>query len=291
MQQPADTRRGIVIYLLLAFGLSSIFYTLIIHAGTIGAQGGMYVTGLMWSPAVGALLTCRLIGRSISTLGWEWKPRYQVISYLIPIGYAFAAYLAVWLSGFGGFPNHDFLDKIAASGKWTGAPAGVVLAGYVVLRGTTGMVISTATALGEEIGWRGFLVPQLAKISSFTTTALVSGVIWTAWHVPLLLFADYNGGTPHWYSLTCFAVMVIGISFVFAWMRLRSGSLWTGAVLHASHNMFIQTILTPMTTDTGRTKWAIDEFGAALPIAAVIAAILVWRRRGAVEGSLKTGVS
>ena len=58
----------------------------------------------------------------------------------------------------------------------------------------------------------------------------------------------------------------IGISFAFAWMRLRSGSLWTGAFLHASHNMVIQSILTPLTIDTGKTKWVIDEFGCALPI-------------------------
>ena len=37
----------------------------------------------------------------------------------------------------------------------------------------------------------------------------------------------------------------IAISFVFAWMRLKSGSLWTGALLHASHNLYVQTIFTP----------------------------------------------
>jgi CAAX protease family protein len=34
------------------------------------------------------------------------------------------------------------------------------------------------------------------------------------------LFADYNSGTPAWYGLTCFTIMVIGINFPFAWMRL-----------------------------------------------------------------------
>jgi len=34
--------------------------------------------------------------------------------------------------------------------------------------------------------------------------------------------------------------MIVSISFVFAWMRLKSGSLWTGVLLHASHNLFIQ---------------------------------------------------
>ena len=139
------------------------------------------------------------------------------------------------------------------------------------------------SALGEEIGWRGLLVPELARTTTFTKTALISGVIWTSWHVPVLLFADYNNGTPAWYGLSCFAVMVIGINFAFVYLRLRSGSLWTGAVMHATHNTVIQAILTPLTIDTGHTKWFIDEFGCALAIVAVILAFFIWRRRADVE--------
>lgn len=102
-------------------------------------------------------------------------------------------------------------------------------------------------ALGEEIGWRGFLVPELSKTVSFTGTALISGVVWALWHYPILIFADYNAGTATWYALTCFTVMVVAISFVFAWLRLKSGSLWTGALLHASHNLYVQNIFTPLT--------------------------------------------
>jgi membrane protease YdiL (CAAX protease family) len=162
---------------------------------------------------------------------------------------------------------------------WAGAPLWLVGVGYVLLTGTVGMVRGTSTALGEEIGWRGFLVPELSRTMSFTGTALLSGIIWATWHFPILLFADYNSGTPAWYGLTCFAVMVIGISFVFAWLRLRSGSLWTGAVMHASHNVFIQAVFTPLTTDTGRTAYVIDEFGWMLALVAVIVAGVVWRRR------------
>jgi membrane protease YdiL (CAAX protease family) len=51
-------------------------------------------------------------------------------------------------------------------------------------------------------------------------------------------------------------------------MRLKSGSLWTAAILHASHNLYIQAIFTPLTRNTGKTAWFIDEFGAILPIVA-----------------------
>jgi membrane protease YdiL (CAAX protease family) len=74
--------------------------------------------------------------------------------------------------------------------------------------------------------------------------------------------------------------MVISISFVFAWMRLKSGSLWTGALLHASHNLYIQGLLTPLTRNTGKTVWFIDEFGAVLPIVTIAFAVYFWTRRG-----------
>ena len=283
-----DTGRGVATYLAATFGLSAILWALIIHAGTLGAAHGLYVAALMWCPALGAFITLRALGRPVSSLGWQWRPKYQLLGYLIPIGYALAAYLAVWLTGLGGFPNHAFLDAIAADAHWQGLPSGMVLGLYVLLQGTVGMAGSTADALGEEIGWRGFLVPQLARTRSFTMTALVSGIIWTVWHVPLILFADYNSKTPAWYAVSCFAVMVIGISFLFAWIRLRSGSLWPCAFLHASHNLFIQAILTPLTTDTGHTAWAIDEFGGALALAAIAVALAVWRKRGLVEGAAAT---
>jgi hypothetical protein len=46
---------------------------------------------------------------------------------------------------------------------------------------------------------------------------------------PLLIWGDYNSGTPAWYGLTFFTVIVISVSFIFAWIMLKSGSLWTGA--------------------------------------------------------------
>jgi len=277
-----EIRRGILTYLACTFALSSIFYTLIIRAGHLSAGHGLYVLGLMWCPGISAMLTCLIRRRSIASLGWKWKWRYQLASYLIPIAYAGIAYAVVWATGLGGVPNHKVTDSLLAHARPGTSPTKALIL-YVLATGTLGMITSTVSALGEEIGWRGFLVPELAKMTCFTRTALISGVIWTAWHVPILVFADYNSGTPVWYGLTCFAVMVIGISFLFAWMRLKSGSLWTGAFLHASHNLFIQGIFTPLTIDTGKTRWVIDEFGFALAITAIVVAVIIWRRRAEVE--------
>jgi membrane protease YdiL (CAAX protease family) len=238
----------------------------------------------MWCPAMAALMTCKLTGREIGTLGWQWgDSRYQWFSYFIPLGYAALAYMVVWLTGFGRFYDPRFVAQITKSFGLGSLPAGVSIGLYMMLAGTAGMVGSCSTALGEEIGWRGFLVPELASRVSYTKTALLSGCIWSVWHYPILIFADYNAGTPTWYALTCFTVMVVAISVVFTWMRLKSGSLWTGMLLHASHNLFIQEFFDPITRDTGHTKYVIGEFGAALPLAAIVVAFYFWTRRAEIE--------
>jgi uncharacterized protein len=275
--ESANSKKQIITYLALVFLFSSAFYFLILHAGNLRGGSGLYVRGLMWCPALAAFATLRLNRRSFSELGWKWG-KYQFQSWLIPLVYTAIAYVIVWTTGLGGFGNPDFV-KTASDTTGLHGSNWVSVFIYLFLVCVFGLVGSLASALGEEIGWRGFLVPELARNFSFTTTALISGVVWSLWHYPLLIWGDYNGGTATWYSLTCFTVMVIGISFVFAWMRLKSGSLWTGAMLHASHNLFVQAIFTPLTRNTGKTAWFVDEFGAMLPLVVIVFAIYYWKRR------------
>lgn len=268
-----------LIYLVVVFAFSSFFYSLILRSGSLGNGRGLYVTGLMWCPALAGMLTLRLNGRSLSELGWRWgATKYQLWSWFIPLLYASIAYAIVWIAGFGGLGNPAFFDALVKQ-MHLGGPPWLSIALGIALTGTFGLIGSISRALGEEIGWRGFLVPELARTTSFTTTALITGIVWSLWHYPVLIFGDYNAGTPIWYDLTCFTVMVVAISFIFTWMRLKSGSLWTGAILHASHNLYIQAIFTPLTRNTGKTAWFIDEFGCVLPLVAIVFAVYFWRHR------------
>ena len=287
MDQHQDSWRRVGFFLLLTGAISAIFWFCIIHSGRIGAGRGLYVTGLMWSPGVAGLLTRYRYEKTLTNHGWGWGPtRLQVLSYLIPLFYAAPVYLVVWVSGLGGFYNEAFLNSEKMALGWSGLSNGVALTLYILLVGTVGMARSSATALGEELGWRGFLVPELAKVTGFTNVAMLSGIIWAVWHYPILLCADYNAGTSALYGVTCFTVMVVGISFVFAWMRLASGSVWTGMLLHASHNLFIQGIFDPLTIDTGVTEYVTGEFGIGLAAAGIIVAFLCWRRRGQLPGGI-----
>lgn len=281
MERTTHARNKIIAFLCLTFLFSSIFYYLILSSGTMHTNSGIYVLGLMWCPGTAALITQLVFHRSLRGLGWKWgRTRYQFLSYIIPLLYALIAYSFVWITGLGGFPNQKFISQIVSQyNPDTNSPY-AVLAVYLLIASTLGILLSSLSALGEEIGWRGLLVPELAKVTTFTKTALFSGLIWAVWHSPVLIFSDYNSGTPFWYGLTCFTLMVIGISFIMAWLRLRSGSLWTGVVLHASHNLFVQNIFTPLTTDTGLTAYLIDEFGVALLVPILVIAYLIWMKRG-----------
>ncbi|MFZ0332611.1 MAG: type II CAAX endopeptidase family protein [Candidatus Acidiferrales bacterium] len=269
------TKLSIVVYLVLTFAFSAVFYRLIIHNGSLSAHGGLFVLALMWSPGTAGLLTRLFFQGNLRGHGWGWgKTKYQFTSYWIPLAYAAVVYVPLWIAGFSNF-HAPVIGRLLGRFGLHGS-----VAGYFVLIATLGMAQSCTSALGEELGWRGFLVPQLAKVMPFGGVALTSGVIWSLWHYPLILLANYRGAGPTWYSLMCFTVMVLGISFLFAWMRLKSGSVWTGMFLHASHNIFIQGFFDPLTRQATATRYLIGEFGAGLAIVAIIIAAIFYEKRG-----------
>jgi len=218
-------KRATYLYLLLTLVFSAVVWTLIIWSGHLGMGFGLMVWGIMWCPALAALVTCRLLGRRLRSLAWRWpNDKYIAAAYFVPLAYAAVAYGAVWALRLGGW-NSQFVSLVAQRFGLRGMPAWGSLTLYIFFMATGGMIRSLSTALGEEIGWRGFLVPELAKQMSFTKLSLLSGAIWAVWHSPVLLFADYNAGTNRWYALGCFTVMVVSISFIFAWLTLKVGQL------------------------------------------------------------------
>jgi membrane protease YdiL (CAAX protease family) len=276
MADASRDRGDILTYLGLATLLSGVWELIIILEGHLGSGGSLYVIALMWSPGVAALLTCRLRGIPLAELGWGWPAtRWILAGWLIPLGYTLIAYVAIWVSGYGRFADPTFVDQMAKDFGIDGLPRELAIAWFALMSGTAGVVRACASALGEEIGWRGFLVPRLARVMSPLGVAMVSGVVWTLYHVAILVGADYNSGTPLWWGLSCFTVMIMSLSVVMTWLRLRSGSVWPAVLLHGAHNLFVQGVFTPLTGNTGDTKWAVDEFGAALAIASLVLAIWV----------------
>lgn len=278
--------RQILVFIALVAGFSCVPYFLVVRSGHLAVGNGTVVALLMWCPALAAFASCKLFGIDMATLGWKWRPvRWEAWGYVLPILYSLPVYLAVWIFIRGSFGFSGFAHKMGAAFGFPHSPHVVTLLIAIPTYAFVGVVGSMAHALGEEIGWRGFLLPRLVGRAGFTGGCFLSGCIWAVWHYPALLLADYNSGTNKVYALTCFTVMVIADAFVFGWFRLKSGSLWPAAMLHASHNLFIQAIFDRMTNPVGKTLYVTTEFGCGMALTITACAIYFWTRRHEVEGA------
>ncbi len=94
-------------------------------------------------------------------------------------------------------------------------------------------------AIGEEIGWRDYLVPRLVPLGQ-VSTFVISGAIWAAWHLPYNIGFGFNKGLE---GFPLFALQTILFGALLARLRLSSGSVWPCAVLHAAFNYQPQVLL------------------------------------------------
>jgi membrane protease YdiL (CAAX protease family) len=84
---------------------------------------------------------------------------------------------------------------------------------------------------GEEIGWRGYVLPRLQARHSALTASLVIGVVWTLWHIPRFLMAGNND------SFVWFALDTIAKAVLFTWLfNSTNGSLLIVTLFHSAIN-------------------------------------------------------
>ena len=146
---PRDAQKRILTFLALTVLFTAVSAALAIGIGTGGDAGDLIALGVMWSPGLAALITVFAFQRNLKGIGWPLgKPRYLLIGYALPLVECSLVYGLVWLVGLGGL-RRDVLG---------------VAETLVTI--TPGIVVGTLFALGEEIGWRGLLVPQLARLTS-----------------------------------------------------------------------------------------------------------------------------
>jgi membrane protease YdiL (CAAX protease family) len=216
------------------------------------------VIALMWAPGLAAILVTLATTRSLRGLGWGLRrPITLLYALLVPLLYCAVVYGIAWASGLIGFvrPNFEFSMRLAP----------------------LAIAASLPMALGEELGWRGFLMPEVAKAGSFRNSVVFTAIVWALWHVPVMIWGGYNAGTPLWYGLLWFAVSVTGTTVILGWLRFASDSVWPCALYHAVHNTLVQSVF-DASSNGPRAPWILGEFGFALAIAITAVAAVVWRR-------------
>lgn len=98
--------------------------------------------------------------------------------------------------------------------------------------------INSIPALGEEYGWRGYLLDRLlSKIGSIKALTII-GAIWGLWHTPLILMGYNYPNHPDAVGLAMFTAFTVLAGFFLGWLRIRSGSVFTSALCHGAINAY-----------------------------------------------------
>jgi len=276
MTPPVSERREAWISIALFLAIVTILSGIAHYAITQIRPTSHYVGVLMWSPAVAAFLTLKLRGRTISSLPWQWgKWRFNIGAYLMPVLYISAAYIAIWALGLGGVPDPEGIAEWASDLGLEDVSAPVVIGVMVAIMATIGCIRAMSTIVGEEIGWRGFFIWELRKVMPFGGVALVSGLVWSLWHWPVII--TYGGGDAA-IQIANFTVMIVSMSMIMAYFTFKSNSLWPAVMFHAAHNVYYDKIFNPLTLDAGSTSQWAGEYGYMMPITATLLAMYFWYR-------------
>jgi uncharacterized protein len=288
MNHTIITRKPLFTFLGLVSILSALAYALIFSSDEGNRTGG--IVFLQFAPALSAIVTKLIYQRNVYGLGWGWgKTRYQLVCLVLPFGLSLTSFGLVWLLGFGGFYNQSFIIEAQSGiaetlGLDIASPYLIMLI-LTLVNGTIGLFVAFG-AVGEEIGWRGFLVPELYKHYNFTKTSIISGIIWAVYHYPLLiwLYASKRDISP-WPLLVFALIGGIGLSCIMAWFRLKSGSVWTAILFHAALNIHNQGLFQELTIKTSNlTHYISGEHGLMLAIVTAIIAYFFWLKRDSLTG-------
>ena len=96
------------------------------------------------------------------------------------------------------------------------------------------IVFSTPVQSGEELGWRGYVLPRLAERMGFAWASVVLGLIWAGWHLPIFFIP---GADKYHQSFPLWATAVTAVSVAMAYMYVKTGgSLLLTMLMHAAVN-------------------------------------------------------
>lgn len=269
-------KQRIVLFLFFLSLLTTLAY-LIIPVNEAGLLRSLLI---MWSPGLAALFAALFTKYPFKEFGWRFSFKWIAVGWLIPVTYAAAAYGSIWITGFGEVPNPVFLERARMTlGIEGGSNALVIILAFFYIS-IAGLLPSMLFSLGEELGWRGFLVPLLNARYGLLRAGLISGVIWAVWHLPGIFTGDYgSASTPMAYRLLCFFITVISSGIILAWLRIRSSGIWPAVVFHATHNGVIQMFFDRITLPNSHTVFFSGEFGLALALFTLGTAVfLLWRQ-------------
>lgn len=245
--RPAAT----ISFIVLAIGLAWLVTLPLWGSGGVASPlFGVLVPVMMFTPTIAAIIVMLALrpvpkGQRLRFLGmWPLRPAKRVVwmtiiglfaPFVLVVASVFVAALCGWvqldLVNFSGFAQT--LAATVPEGTPM-PPAIVVIVSQLVMIPLAAATVNAVVAFGEELGWRGFLVPALRPLGTWPAL-LISGAIWGLWHAPIILLG-YNFAR---YDITGVLLMTAGCiawGVLLGWLRLRSASVWPAVFAHGMMN-------------------------------------------------------
>lgn len=260
------SKKSAILFIVLAVVFSAVLDVIIILT-----KAESLIALLMWMPALAGVISSIVAIKDrgekttfkniMKTLSFrKAKFKYILLGLFIPMAYLLIPYVIYWIIK----PESLVLENGLIF---------VLVQSLILL--VVGTVISMGTAIGEEIGWRGFEVPSLIENWGLEKTLLFSSALWCAWHFPILLGTSYMEGTPVAYKLIAFTLTIMPVGIICGLLTYMSKSIWPAAFIHAAHNNYDQQILGPITVSSDKMYY-VSETGIITMICAWTIAIILY---------------
>jgi membrane protease YdiL (CAAX protease family) len=250
-----------------AFYLSAVGLSTLVSVLTVALDRPAILGFVMFTPLVAVLLTQLVFTRDgfdrrswrslgLHIAGWrEWP-------------------LAIWLPLL--VLAGSYAISTLAGVAWWRWPPGTAAFGYFANL-LVSLVISTVFAAGEEIGWRGYLLPKLLGLGR-VPAVLLTGFLHGVWHLPMILLtsAYHSDGNRLVVVVLFLATLSVGGAF-YGYLRLASGSVWPVAVAHGAFNT-IWSALAVLTVPSSALwmEYLSGESGAITLVLAVVAVLILY---------------
>jgi len=228
----------------------------------------------MWTPAIASVVARLVLREGFADVSFRiggrqgWKAIGAAL--IFPSILGLIAYGIAWTTGLVQFSPK--LIQLAAAYVGDNTSPVITFLINLAVASTIVTIYSVRTAAGEEIGWRGYMLTRLID-AGLPNPVLASGLIWGLWHVPLILGEVYLVGPPPIVAALLWMVTATAFSFVFARLRLGTGSVWPAIALHSAWNAIIQSAFDPASKGVGAELW-IGESGILVALAMILAAVI-----------------
>lgn len=189
----------------------------------------------MWVPGIAAIIATLTSGGSFRDLNLRrlGPKRFYIWAWLLfPILTIVSGVVTV-LFGIGEFDsNFTIINNMLQGSKTLNLSLFVVAQIGAAL--TIATLFNTLITMGEELGWRGFLLPKLLPLGQWKAI-LISNIIWGLWHAPVIVQGLNYPGYPI-AGIFMMVVFTLLLGTIFSWLYLNTKSPWTPALAHGSVN-------------------------------------------------------